>query len=377
MKRRQLSLKIILVLSCYPNKMTSIEDLEYIIKEKKYNTYLQAIKDAEIRRVLEIEQPEISDFSKLLHIENGGKLYAIRMDLNKNVDNHKKSVVAGLILQGVMNKDIPRTGVDTLIDGGNYNSAKAVKYYTEKFGMKGTYVMSRLFKQKQDILDMLKAPHFNIIIAPEIKGEEIEKEFYKHLVQLMTQQEFRKNKHCLWHAKKAGEATYPLGLEIAAALPEKVDYTVSCLGAGATLEGIQIAIKDYNRQENHQTKIILAEHELSPLFAKSIAYEKAHGTGKNVAEHYPSIKELPHFIVGPHFQGINPLLSDSSIAQIDKVMQYSTEECYEMQQELLESNIGVGNSSAANISVAKHLANQGEKVVTVVFEPYRSYCVKK
>ena len=71
-----------------------------------------------------------------------------------------------------------------------------------------------------------------------------EREFYEFLYEKMRDPEFKKDKFCLWHAKHGGEVEYPFGKELAKRIPQSINCTVSCLGAGSTLEGIQIPIQD-------------------------------------------------------------------------------------------------------------------------------------
>jgi cysteine synthase len=345
--------------------------------------YATAVNDDGVRNLLEFEAAYISDLTDMLEIKNGGKLLVVREDLNRGVDNHKKPVVGGLILRGVLQGAIPREGIDTLIDGGNYNSAQALNYYTKMLGMKGLYVMSRLFPQ--NIINMIESEHFHVIIAPKTDKDGIEREFYTFLWNHMKKQEFRNNKHCLWHAKYGGKTMYPFGKEIASRLEERPDYVVSCLGAGSTLEGLQIPVQDYFLETTvKKPKIIVGEHELSPLFSKFIPCEKSHGLPQVVKEaindvnpdFYTKIKELPHLVIGPHYDEINPLLSKESINRIDKIIQYSEHDWMAMQKYLDKKGISAGNSSAANMTVATNLANQGNTVLTIIFEPFRSFYKK-
>lgn len=343
--------------------------------------YYSAIRNEKVREILEIETPPITDLTDVFQTENEGRLYAVRMDLNKGVDNHTKPIVAGLILRGVLNRRIPEQGIDTLIDAGNYNSATAVKYYAEKFDMNGVYVMSRLFPQ--DVIDILKSEDFGVIVAPEKRGKPLEREFYEYLVQLMKDQDFRSNKFCLWHARDGGEAMYPIGRELAEALEQIPDYIVSCCGTGSTLKGLQIAIQDYFAESGAEKtpSIVVGEHELSPLFVSSISSRKSLGCPPCVERavkavdpgFYEHVDGLPHIVVGPHYDEINPLLAKDAIARIDEVVQYSERDWMAMQKYLEQRGISVGNSSAANLSVAANLANEGHKVVTVIFEPFRSF----
>ena len=368
-------------------QLESILKKENLIESKEgfESRYFSALQNKEIREILEIEKPIISNLTDILEIENGGELYAIRMDLNKGVDNHKKQIVAGLILKRIMQKRIPKKGIDTLIDGGNYNSAKALKYYVQKFGMKGIYIMSPLFLQKPSILKELESENFQIQIAPTIKDSPIEREFYNHLFKKMRNKTFNKNKICLWHAKYSGKAMYPLGKEIAKDFLEIPDHIVSCIGAGSTFEGIQLAMQDYYLENNLPSpSIIIGEHELSPLFAKFIKTTPSQGSPKNLEDirnlinpnYYKGVKGLPHLIIGPHYHEINPLISKESISRINEIYQYSNEDCISMQKYLENHKISVGNSSAANISVATNIANQGKNVLTIIFEPFRNFYKK-
>lgn len=333
-----------------------------------------SIKIPFIRKVFEFSTPRIDDITKHLPLDRG-KVYAIRMDLTPNLDNHKKQVVAALILRGILTHKLPNQSIDTLIDGGNYSSASALRYYTEKFGMKGIYVMSRLFPE--DVLSLLRSDDFSIIQAPHNPELPREREFYKYLFDRMKDKEFRKNKFCLWHAKYGGQATYPLGKELAQTVPLNLDYIVSCLGAGTTLEGTQIPIQDYFKERNlPQPEIIIAEHELSPLFAEKYPDKKLHLPKIDFGEFrddFRSYLGVPHSILGPHYDEINPLLSQSSIDRIDHIIQYSDNDWKSTQKHLSRERINIGNSSAANVNVASRLANQGNNVLTIIFEPFREF----
>ena len=344
--------------------------------------YAGAVQNERVREILDLETPPITDLTGVLGIENGGCVYAVRMDLNKGADNHKKLVVAGLILRGVLQARIPKEEIDTFIDGGSFNSASAVKYYADRFGMKGAYVMSG--RLPQHVTDLLESDNFKVIRAPYLYDNKREKEFYVHLFGLMQKREFSKNKYCLWHVKYGGEVMYPIGRQISENLKGVPDYVVSCVGAGSTLEGLQIAIQDHFKEKRTKTtpKIIIAEHELSPLFAKHLpmrsAGSKPHSLeGVVVEELYYPAKEVPHIVIGPHYDEINPLLSRDSIDRIDSAVQFSEYDWKGTQQYLLARGLSVGNSSAANISVAARLANEGKKVVTVIFEPFREFYRKR
>lgn len=338
--------------------------------------YAHALQVPEIRNVLDISVPQITDLSEVLSVQKGGKVLAIRMDLMSGVDNHKKVVVAGLILRGALRRKYINS-VNTFIDGGNFNSAQAVKFYAERFGIEGMYVMSYLFPEI--VFRKLRTEHFRIIIAPHKYDHAREREFYEYLFELMKDRHFSEGKLCLWHAKYGGEVMYPLGIEIAEQFKEPPDYTISCIGAGSTLIGVQYAIEDYFSA--HCIKSIVAEHELSPLMAKLRPILKAVDLeilrDASIHNDYTHVKGLPHIAIGPHYDELNPLLSQSVINRVDSVMMYTDKEWKAMQSFLEKQGMSVGNSSAANLCVATKLANTGHSVVTIIFEPFRDFYRKQ
>lgn len=342
--------------------------------------YEKAIKIPEVLKILDLELPPITDLSEILRLE-ANSVIAVRMDLNKGVNNHKKFVVAGLILRGVLMGFIPSKKRDTLIDGGNFNSASALKFYAKRFGMKGMYIMSYLFPDH--IINLLADDDFTIIKVPHQHKYDSarEREFYDFLYQKMCDPEFKRNKFCLWHAKHGGEVEYPFGKELAKKLPPSINSSVSCLGAGSTLEGIQIPIQDYCTENRLPAPIIfLAEHELSPLLVKII---KKLDISRDIIPHliskdcYIDAPELPHLVIGPHYDEINPLLSKKSLEKVSGIIKYSETDWQSTQEHLANHGMSVGNSSAANISVAWRLASQGFKVITVIFEPKRDFLLKQ
>lgn len=369
---------------------TLLEELKDILEENGLmgeknslnESYEKAIKIPRVLEILDLELPPITDLSGILGLKTNSVM-AIRMDMNKNVNNHKKFVVAGLILRGVLMGFIPSKKRDTLIDGGNFNSASALKFYAKRFGMKGMYVMSYLFPEH--IINLLEGDGFTVIrVSHQSKYDKArEREFYEFLYQKMRDPEFGRNKFCLWHAKHGGEVEYPFGKELAKRVPTSINCTVSCLGAGSTLEGVQIPIQDYFKENNLPTpKSFLAEHELSPLFTEILEkMEISRSVIPPIADKdkdsYIYAPELPHLVIGPHYDEINPLLSKKSIGRIDGVIQYSEIDWQATQKYLSYHGISVGNSSAANISVAWRLASQGFKVITIIFEPKRNFLLKQ
>lgn len=347
------------------------------------SNFRDAISHPRVRELLEWETPEVTDLSDLLKMENNGRVRAVRMDLFAGVGNLKKPVVAGLILKGVMGGRILRDRIDTLIDAGNMNTGFATKYYCRKCGLSGFYIMSRYFPK--DMLEILQDNTFQVVQAPAQDGMGKEEEFYGHLFVLMKDSKFRRNKHCLWHAKYGGAVLYPLGMEIATSLEQAPDYIVVSVGAGSTLECLSAVLDYYSEKSGKKSKIVVPEHAKSPIYSK--VRPAKHSTGPPVAVEEsncmhtfdpgafrrPPSKSIPHPVIGPHYDKPNPLLSKNVINRIGYVQQYSDDEWMKMSHYLESHGLGVGNSSAANVSVASNLANQGYDVLTVVLEPMRSY----
>ena len=333
-----------------------------------------AIQNPEIREILEIETPSIDDLTSSLPVMKGGRVYAVRYDLTKEVDNHKKETVACLILRQILLGNLPSEKRETFIDGGNVNTALSVRYYVHKFGLHGIHVMSRYFPD--DIIQSLETGRFHIIRAKKDEQLSLEREFYSYLLSSIKKHSFD-NTLGLWHAKHGGEVIYPIGKEIARLLPKDLEFSVSCIGAGSTLEGTRLAINDYfTEQGTKPPEVVIAEHEKSDLFAKEFS-NKIRRVEKlpqlPYEEIYRKIDGLPHLINGPHFVERNPLIKPSVLQRIDGIIQYSEQDWKGVQQYLAKREISVGNSSAANLSVAVRLANQGKKVLTFIFEPFREF----
>lgn len=353
-----------------------ILDTKWLLKSKEplLSRYKTAVYDQEIIDAMEFALPPIQDISDKLPLTSG-KVYAIRMDLNPGVDNHKKHVVGWLILRNILAWFIREEHKKTLTDGGNFNSAKALRYYTEKLDLDWLYIMSRLFPE--DILNFLRTETFHIEKAPKDLSVGREREFYDFLYKrFKTESDFRNSHVPLWHARHWGEAMLPFGEKIADALTFSPDYVVSWLWAWTSLEWVQIPIKN----KTH-AKIALAENEESPLFAR-LWYEL---TRANIPQdilikdnsRFNKIDWVPHLVIGPHYDEINPLLSQQSQEQIDLVIQYMENDWQSISNYVNDKNMPVGNSTAANLACATTLANQGKTVLTIIYEPRRFFYEKK
>jgi cysteine synthase len=336
-----------------------------------------------IRDLLEWSVPNVADLSSMLQIESGGRVRAIRMDLLPGVPNLKKPVVAGMLLKDIMKGKIPRSNIDTLVDAGNMNTGFALKYYCAKCNLHGFYIMSGLFPE--DMLEILRDETFQVVRAPTRTSKSIEEEFYDYLYRLIRKSTFRRNKHCLWHARYGGLVLSPLGRELALTLDFAPDYIVVSIGAGSTLECLCEIQSHFSLQSRKEPKIVVNEHVKSPIFSKILYAMRPIGIPKAMEEDVcmgtydpaafrsPPPNTIPHSILGPHFEKANPLLSKDVIQKVHYVQQYNDDEWMKTSHYLECNGLGVGNSSAAHISVATNLANQGYDVLTVIVEPMRTY----
>jgi cysteine synthase len=341
--------------------------------------FIEAYKNPVIRDILEIEVPEISDLTEICEIENGGCLHAVRLDLTDVIDNHKKIVLAMLILSWTLKGKLPKERINTIIDGGSYNSALATLYYAQKFNMKSIFVMSRFFHE--EAIRLLREKGMDVIIAPEKYEKSVEKEFYEYLVTLYKDRDYSRNKICFWHAKNGGHAVVPWGYEVAEKLDKEIDYILCGIGSGATLEGLMVPAKDYFESLGKKLNIVAVEHELSSSFSGKHRIPLAElplwiREGHDDLD-YAELKGLDSLIIGPHIDEINTLIKQETVDKIDSAVYYTEREWEVTQQAILSKGISLGNSSAANLATAIKLANQGKKVVTVFFEPLRDFYLAK
>jgi hypothetical protein len=329
--------------------------------------------DQRVREILEIETPEIEDVSDILEISRG-KVLAVRMDKTYGITGFKKPVIASLILKRLI-EAVRRNEYDKKwIDGGNVNSSLALAYYVKKFDGKAAFVMSRFFPEYvMDYIRKISDRSIHLIKAPNL-GLGIERDFYQYLVDLVRTDHRYKTYQPLWHAKYGGEYTQVLGNELANELNFCPDYIVTVVGAGSTIEGQAIPAKT---RFNNIPKIVVPEHSQSPLLHVD---DRAVSFRKNVVarKEYPSDwfisppPGLPHIVIGPHYDEINPLIKKEVLESIESVFLYDEDDWKEMSYECYKNGMKIGNSGAANLVVAKRLAEKGSTVLTFIYEPFRS-----
>ena len=339
--------------------------------------YRVVLRNQTIREMIEWETPLISDLSESLELSNG-QINAIRFDLLGGGIGLKKPVVGALIVKQILSRiKLGRNlnDIQGIIDGGNFNTGIALAYFSEKFGLRAALVHSRYFPDYIKIL--LSNRNLELIQAPK-SNNGIEREFYKYLVNLIKSNELYNNFIPLWHAKYGGISILPLGEELAKIILDCPDYIVLSLGAGSNLEGIVLPIY---RKFQKKPKIVIIEHNRSPLTEKKNLMELSFKYMNEYDFSYDWLTDppsgIPHMIVGPHYDEINPLLSKDVLKEVDFVYRFSDNQWKWMSSFCMKKRIEIGNSSAANLSVSRAIADKGKNVLTLILEPLRSFYVKK
>jgi len=361
------------------NRLYDIVNANLSIKgnEKPFitsNIHSTLIRNEEVREILEIETPILENISDILELKKGN-VFAIRLDKSYGITGFKKPVIASLILKRLIEASKRKEYNKKWIDGGNVNSSLALAYFAKKFEGEATYIMSRFFPEY--IINYIKEISENgieIIQAPNLKLG-VERDFYQFLLNLVRTDEKFKNYQPLWHAKYSGEYSKFLGEDIIECLDFIPDYIVLVVGAGSTLEGQAIPIK---LNFESRPKIVVPEHYESSLLKKirpNIENINEISTNEKLNSNWFSSppQGLPHSVIGPHYDEINPLLKPSVINLIDCVYMYDELNWKEMSIKCYENGLEIGNSSAANLYVSKQLAEKGYKVLTFIYEPFREF----
>lgn len=338
------------------------------LSSKDIHSFL--IQNPHIREILEIELPPIEDITEILKTQRG-KVFAVRMDKSCGIIGFKKITIASLILKRII-EDVRRKTINNRwIDGGNVNSCLALAYYANKFNGESAYVMSRFFPDY--VIEYIKDIVNNsikIVKAPNLSLG-IERDFYKYLVNLIRSDEKYRTYQPLWHAKYSGKFSEFLGNEIANAMNFIPDYIVVGIGAGATLEGQAIPIKS---KFHNKPKIIVPEHILSPLLNTGKPVINIYNKNFEIDDWFSKPPEgIPHYILGPHYDEINPLLRTEILNSVDQVYRYDDNTWQEISYKCYNSGFEIGNSSAANLAIAKHIVEKNNStVLTFIYEPFRS-----
>ncbi len=125
--------------------------------------------------------------------------------------------------------------------------------------------------------------------------------------------------------------------------------------------------------ENKPT-IVVSELDTSPLFSRIKPSEACHNEDIDSETSGLMVRQdilIPGAIIGPHHDEINPFLGKESLGRVNGVVQYSSASSLSMLAHLQKKGIHIGTSSAANICVARYLANQGKVVCVPIYEKTR------
>ena len=354
------------------NEAIQLRKSDEYFKTKRIHSEL--VSNENVREILEIEKPVIENISDVLQLKQGN-VYAVRMDKSYGLTGFKKPVIASLVLKRLIESVKRKQYNKKWIDGGNVNSSLALGYFAKKFNGEATYIMSRFFPPF--LLDYIREVSENairLIKAPDLELG-IERDFYQYLLYLIRNKTEFKEYQPLWHAKYSGEYSTFLGNDLADSLKSMnlmPDYIVLVLGAGSTLEGEAIPVK---RKYLNLPQIVVPEHYDSPLLSSFNVYNESYQTKSYKQNWFTNPPEgIPHFVIGPHYDEVNPLLKKDVLGQIDLVYRYREQDWKEMSFKCFSSGLEIGNSSAANLFVAKCLAERkAENVLTFIYEPFRSF----
>jgi len=312
----------------------------------------------------------IDDLSESLELRRG-RFLAVRWDVTTAGFGFKQPVMASLLLFSLWRRPGGIRGITTLTDGGNVNTCLALAAVGNRLGLWSEHVLSRHFPM--DIREYLMARgegRLALIEAPPANAG-VEREFYSHLVDRMRTGRYRRSRLCLWHARYGGIASRWMGEALAAQCDVGIDDIVLSVGSGSTLQGFAIPVK---RRFGGRPRIVVSEHEQSALFsAAPILDHLRTGAKRDVCEFRTAPSPIPHAVLGPHYDEINPFLPFQDRAAVDGTIRYSDSTWQEASRFCSSKGIHIGNSSAANVAVARRLASEGRTVLTFLYEPLRPF----
>lgn len=325
---------------------------------------------------LGVKPLRVDDLTDMLRLRRG-KVFAVRWDLTTGSVGFKQPVMASLLLFHLWKRRAPVDRVNTLLDGGNVNTSLALGYLAARMNVSAEHVLSRHFPEDVRTY-MLRhgGSRLRLIEAPpSTLGKE--REFYAFLLEWLRTSDRRRTHLCLWHAKYSGIATRWMGEAFAESWQEMPDDIVMGLGSGSTLLGYAIPLKS---RFAGKPRIVVAEHALSPLvrWVPMIANLVGQKGCCNIsAEYRRPLNPIPHMVLGPHYDEVNPLLPRDVLSSIGAVIRYSDAAWQQVSHDAQTVRLSVGNSSAANLAVSRHLASQGRTVFTFLYESMREFYVGK
>lgn len=291
----------------------------------------------------------------------------------------KKPIFTGLLANQIVRGNLTYD-TEIIVEGGGVSTAYCLNELAEKTNKNVVFITSRFYPET--LLKKLVSDKVQLILAPENKALSIEEEFYTHLVNHCKLERKKRRKICsLWHVKWSqyiGEIYADQLIEKHRHYFETLDYFIITVGSGSTL-----AIAAKIKQSFNHIKIIVAEPQESPLIAqaKGINLPKANQSKPDISLDYfvDADKRISHLTFGPHYEKLNPKIKQDNVNTVDDIRTYSTFDWQEASMSMRKQNMGVGNSSAACLAIANKLITEepNAKILTVIFEPLRSYSLTK
>ena len=346
------------------------------IKRKNKNlhdSFLDAIYDPLLKNYFHLHPPPLEDISKSLHLPKCS-VYALRFDKCHGAFNLKVPVFGGLILYNLLKFN--NTNKDCFIDAGNVNSALSLKYFCNKLGVNGYFIMSRYFPEK--IINNLSSNNFKVEKSPSDVYLSLEREFYSYLNKKISNKQFRKNKVPLWHAKYGSYVLKQIETINNVNLQSPINFFVTQLGAGSTFNYMRYI----NMKENNKIgKFVIAEHFKSQtLLHRNINTITSNAVKQNLdinPQNYgytqSNTQRIKHLILGPHLEEINPFLRESELQDIHEAFIYNDYDWIVKLSDISDNISDIGNSSLVNLFVAREYAKKGNKVLTAILEPSRYF----
>lgn len=339
-----------------------------------HNVFRRAVRSPAIRRLIDWSLPPIDDVTDQIGVSRG-RVLTVRLDSFGRGIGHKIPVVGGLLLRSVA-KSLRRPAlIEGLIDGGNVSTGLALGHFAKKFELRARLVVSRYFPD--DMLRYVESASDGRLTTTRAPRANVgrEREFYKYLRDIMRDRRKRKGLSCLWHAKYGGMVLRPLGEMLASTMEEMPQTIVLPIGAGATLQGWALPIHE---RFGHEPRIAVVEHELCPLFElcpKNISFVSSRFLKPRDNEWLRGPPAgIPHLVLGPHYDELNPCIDERVLSTVDRVVRYSEAQWKSMATICRDNGLSVGNSSAVNLLVARFLAEQdGGTILTFIYEPLRDF----
>jgi cysteine synthase len=332
----------------------------------------RALSSPSVQECIEWELPPVEDISGPLELTRG-QVLAVRYDSLAGGIGLKKPVVSALLVRQVLLQPPAFPLISGIVDGGNVNTGLALGHFAKRFKLKARLVLSRHFPEdvRRYIEEASDGRLETIVAPPSHLGRE--REFYSFLVSLIRER-LLPNFIPLWHAKYGGVVLRSLGEELARQIPKPPDYIVLCIGAGATLEGLALPIQKHFAGKS---RIIATEHLACPLI--DLGPKKIFNVSADFREVYSTewLREppggIPHAVLGPHYDEVNPFIKSGSLHRIESVARYAEDQWKQMASFCKKRSLSIGNSSAVNLLVARALAMRGKSVLTFIYEPCREY----